>query len=59
VNDVGHSTFTTMYTSITVGTNSFQRQYKYLDTTGGNYTGSLYLERPVITYIPSQGINPE
>jgi len=59
VNDVGHSTFTTMYTSITIGTNSFQRQYKYLDTTGGNYTGSLYLERPVITYIPSQGINPE
>ena len=59
VNDSGHSTFTTMYTSITVGTNSFQRQYKYLDATGGNYTGSLYLERPVITYIPSQGINPE
>jgi hypothetical protein len=59
VNDVGHSTFTTLYTSITVGTNSFQRQYKYLDTTGGNYTCSLYLERPVITYIPSQGINPE
>ena len=59
VNDVGHSTFTTLYTSITVGTNSFQRQYKYLDTTGGNYTGSLYLERPVITYIPSQGLNPE
>jgi hypothetical protein len=59
VNDVGHSTFTTLYTSINIGTNSFQRQYKYLDTTGGNYTGSLYLEGPVITYIPSQGINPE
>jgi hypothetical protein len=59
VNDVGHSTFNTFYTSITVGTNSFERQYKYLDTTGGNYTGSLYLERPVITYIPSQGLNPE
>jgi hypothetical protein len=59
VNDNNHSTFTTMNTSVNIGANSQQRQYKYLDTTGGNYTGRLYLERPVITYIPSQGINPE
>jgi len=59
VNDVGHSTFTTMVTSVFIGSNSQERQYKYLDATGGNYTGRLYLERPVITYIPSFGINPE
>jgi hypothetical protein len=59
VNDVGHSTFTTMVTSVFIGSNSQERQYKYLDATGGNYTGILYLERPVITYIPSFGINPE
>ena len=59
VNDVGHSTFTTMVTSVFIGSNSQQRQYKYLDATGGNYTGILYLERPVITYIPSFGLNPE
>ena len=59
VNDNNHSTFTTLHTSVNIGGNSQQRQYKYLDTTGGIYTGRLYLDKPTITYVPSVGFGGE
>ena len=53
------SSFTTATTTVVANTGNLTRNLYYFDDGSGNYTTSLYMSPPTITYIPSPGILPD
>jgi hypothetical protein len=58
-NEVNVSCATTLFTSIYVSTNQTTRNISFLDRSANNYTANIYLDTPVIQYIPSYGLKTD
>jgi hypothetical protein len=58
-NEVNVSCAMTLFTSIYVSTNQTKRNIIFLDRSANNYTANIYLDTPVIQYIPSYGLKTD
>ncbi len=52
INNNGASTFTTVFTTISVLPGNLTRDIYYFDGAGANYTASLIFDQPVLRYTP-------